>query len=86
MYNDFIAVNIACVIYMCQYAHIIENANAKNTHQIKKVSNKSCSELDFVQKSPRGHMSIFPQSGARRLERLIWLKYYFVLKRGNTFN
>ncbi len=27
-----------------------------------------------------------PQSGARRLERLIWLKYYIVLKRKNTFN
>ncbi len=26
-----------------------------------------------------------PQSGARRLKRLIWLKYYFLLKRQNTF-
>ncbi len=28
---------------------------AKNTHYIKKVSNKSCSELNFIQKSPRVH-------------------------------
>ncbi len=27
-----------------------------------------------------------PQSGARRLQRLIWLKYYIVLKRQITFN
>ncbi len=31
-------------------------------------------------------MSISPWSGARGLEKLIWLKYYFVLKRQNTFN
>ncbi len=29
---------------------------------------------------------VSPQSGARRLERLIWLKYYIVLKRQITFN
>ncbi len=27
-----------------------------------------------------------PQSRARRLKRLIWLKYYFIPKRQNTFN
>ncbi len=37
----------------------------------KKPSNKSCSALNFVQKSSRGHMSIFPQSGARELESFI---------------
>ncbi len=32
-------------------------------------------------------MSISPQSGVRRLERLIWLKYYIVLKKQIiTFN
>ncbi len=31
-------------------------------------------------------MSISPQSGARELERLIWLKYDNVLKWQNTFN
>ncbi len=31
-------------------------------------------------------MSISPRSGARVLERLIWLNYYFVLKLQNTFN
>ncbi len=39
------------------------------------TSNKSCSALNFGQKSPRGHMSTSPQSGAMGLERwygLIW--------------
>ncbi len=36
---------------------------------LKKASNKSCSELNFIQKSPRAHMSISPQSGARGLKR-----------------
>ncbi len=50
---------------------------AKYTHQIKKASNKSYSELNyFVQKSPRAHMSISPWSGATRLERLPCLKYW----------
>ncbi len=31
-------------------------------------------------------MSISPLSGAKKLERLIWLKYYTVLKQQNTFN
>ncbi len=52
----------------------------------KKASHKSCSELNFVQKSPRVHMSISPQSGARALERLIWLLYYTILKLQTTFN
>ncbi len=42
----------------------------------KKERNKSCSALNFVQKSPRGHLSIYPHPyGAKRLERVIWLKY-----------
>ncbi len=53
---------------------------------LKKVSSKSCSKLNFVQKSPRAHMSIPPQSGARGLERLIWLLYYMVLKLQITFS
>ncbi len=32
---------------------------AKNMHYIKKASNKSCSELNFVQKSP-GHICLSP--------------------------
>ncbi len=31
---------------------------ARNTHRIKKVLNKNCSELNFVQKSSQTHMSI----------------------------
>ncbi len=42
--------------------------------------------IEFVLKSPRAHMSICPWSGAKRLERLIQLKYYVVLKRQITIN
>ncbi len=51
----------------------------------ERASNKSCSELNCVRKSPRAHMSISPRSGARGLEKLIWLKYNIILKRENTF-
>ncbi len=37
---------------------------AEITNYIKSCSNKSCFELNFVQKSPWAHMSIFPTSGA----------------------
>ncbi len=46
----------------------------------KKALNKSCSKLNFVQESPRAHMSIFPWSGARGLERLARLEYYSIGK------
>ncbi len=49
---------------------------AENMHLSQKNSNKSCSALNFVQKSTQGHMFIFPQSGARGLESFIWLIYY----------
>ncbi len=52
----------------------------------KKASNKSYSKLNFIQKSPRAHLSISPRSNARGLERLIWLLYYKVLKLHITFN
>ncbi len=51
---------------------------AKNTHFRKNASNKSCSESNFVQKSPRAHMSISPTSGARGLQRSVCLKSYNV--------
>ncbi len=38
----------------------------------RKVSNESCSKLNFVQKSSRAHISFSTQSGAKGLERLIW--------------
>ncbi len=51
----------------------------------KKASNKSCLELNFVQNSASTY--VYPLwSEARGLERLIRLKYYFVLKLKNTFN
>ncbi len=37
----------------------------------RKASNKSCSELNFEQKSQRAHMSISPQSEVRGREKLI---------------
>ncbi len=42
--------------------------------------------MNFVQKNLRVHMYIYTQSGAKELERLIWLKYYIVLKWQVTFN
>ncbi len=58
---------------------------AKSTHHTKKAPNKSCSELNFVQKSPEEHSLSPPppQRGAKGFERLIWLKYDIVLK-GNS--
>ncbi len=38
---------------------------AKNTGYMKKASNKSCCELNFVQKTQWAHMSISHKSGAR---------------------
>ncbi len=54
----------------------------------KKAWNKSCSELNFIQKSSRRIcLSVPPplQSGARGQERLICLKYYMILKWQITF-
>ncbi len=51
----------------------------------KNAPNKSCSELNFVQKGRKCMSLPPPRSGARGLEKLIWLKY-FVLKRKNIFN
>ncbi len=47
----------------------------------KKASNKSCLELNFIQKNTRAHMYISPGSGARGLERLAHSKYCYVGKR-----
>ncbi len=51
----------------------------------KNCSNKSCSELNFVQKCHWTRMSITPRSGATRLERLICFKYYIILKWKSKF-
>ncbi len=54
---------------------------------LKKASNKSCLELNFIQKvRERTYLPPLPQSGAMGIERLIWLKYYIVLKQEITFN
>ncbi len=58
---------------------------AENTHCIKKGSNKCGLELNFVQKSLQAHMSIYPQSGARGLERYLFFKYYNVEKWKSRF-
>ncbi len=57
---------------------------AKITHYMKKASNKSCSELNFIQKSPGLHMSISPTSGAIGLQR-VSLKSYYAQKRDIRF-
>ncbi len=44
---------------------------AKITNYIKKFSNKSCSELNFVQKSQWAHMSISNRIGARGFKRKV---------------
>ncbi len=46
----------------------------------KKASNKSYSELNFVQKTPLAYMSISSKKGARELQTLICLKPYNVQK------
>ncbi len=46
----------------------------------KKGLNKSCSELNFVPKSPRVHMSISPTCGVWGLQKSVHLKSYNVQK------
>ncbi len=47
---------------------------AKNMHYVKSFLNKSCSELNFVQKSQWAHMSVFLSSGARELPKIAVFK------------
>ncbi len=56
---------------------------AENTDYMKKISNKSCLELNSLQKSHQARIYLppttpTPWSEARRLGRLMWLKYYNV--------
>ncbi len=44
---------------------------AENTNYMKEVLNKSCLELNSLQRSQLAHMSISSQSGNRGLERLM---------------
>ncbi len=46
----------------------------------KKGLSKSCLKLNFLQISQWARMSISHQSGARGMEKLIWLKYLNVQK------
>ncbi len=54
--------------------------------EILKPSNKSCSSLNFVQKSPRGQMSIFPRSRARGTKILYDWNITFIEMAKNTFH
>ncbi len=47
---------------------------------LKKASNKSCSELNFVQKSSGAHMSSSPTCEAWEFKRSVYLKSYNVQK------
>ncbi len=51
----------------------------------KNTSNKSSSELNFLQKTQWKRMCISPRSGVRALQRLICLKYYNILKLESRF-
>ncbi len=51
---------------------------------LKKVSNKSCSESNFVRKSSRAYMSISHMSGARKFQRPVYLKSCYVQNREIT--
>ncbi len=77
---------IVCCTKMANYIYFRAQLCQKYASHQKKASNKSFSELNFVQKSLQAHMSIYPQSGDRGLERLIWLKYYIALNWRITFN
>ncbi len=46
----------------------------------KNSSNKNCSKINFLQTTHWTHISISPRSGARGLQRLPFLKYYYVLE------
>ncbi len=54
----------------------------------KIASTKSCSDLNFIQKSLRAHMSILlsspTPSGTEEVERLIWLKYLYCTETSNN--
>ncbi len=52
----------------------------------KKALNKSSLKLNFVQKTPEAHMSVFPRSGARGFERFPSLQNYYEQKRGSRFS
>ncbi len=54
----------------------------KYTSYGKKGSNKSCSKLNFVYKSPPAHLSISPHSGAMVLERLMCVEIFYFSKKG----
>ncbi len=58
----------------------------KNNNSLKKNdSNKSCSEFNFLQKTQWTHVSIFLWSGARVLQRLLFLKYFNAQEWKRTF-
>ncbi len=53
---------------------------------LKNASNKSCSELNFPQKTQWMHILIFPRSGVRGPQRFPFLISYYVLKLKNYHN
>ncbi len=59
---------------------IAEMISLKGSTVAKNCSNKSCWELNSVQKTQKAHMFISLRSGARGLQRLICFKYFIVLK------
>ncbi len=51
----------------------------------KNNSNKSCGQLNFLQKTQWDTLVYLPQSGVRELHMLPYLKYYNILKRESRF-
>ncbi len=49
------------------------------------IKNKSCSELNFLPKTPWTHISVSLRSGAKGIQRLPFLKYYNVLEWESRF-
>ncbi len=66
-----------CVLYISQYSEMrkftLQLKAAKLPIITKNTSNKSCSQLNFLQKSQQAQMSISPRSGTRERQRFdVW--------------
>ncbi len=61
-----------------KYIHL--RARCCQNHLLYNASYKSCWALNFLQTSQWAHVSISSRNRARRLQRLIYFKYYNILK------
>ncbi len=56
---------------------------AKNTHYIKKSFNESYSRLNFVQKIPLTHMSMFPREWSKRPQKTDTIEILYCIETAN---